>query len=426
MAILEKLKKKNILKSIGPGFITGSADDDPSGIATYSQTGAMYGLSLLWSALFMLPMLYVVQEMSARISFVTGKGISKVIKTYYNPMYVYIIVSILTVANIINIGVDLGAMANSVRLFIPINFYILIIFFTVLIISLEVFIAYKKYVNILKFLCFFLLAYVFTGFIIQPNWLNVLKATVVPSLQFSKSYLYIVVGLLGTTISPYMVFWQSSEEIEEEKKDKLITYRRGIPSVGKKLIKGIKLETFTGMLYSEIMTWFIIITSALTLNVHGITNITSSSQAASELLPLVHSFPNAGLLTELIFALGIIGTGLVAIPTLAGSISYAVSDAFNIKEGLEYKFKSAKRFYLIITIATVIGMAINFIHINSYQALIFSAFLNGVLNIPILIFITVIGNRKSILGGFTNSVFTNIVSVITILLVSLAFIFSVY
>ncbi len=416
----KKFGLKNTLKVVGPGVITGAADDDPSGIATYSQTGAQYGFGLLWTAVFMLPMMYVVQEMAARIGIVTGKGIAKNIKLHYTKALLYPIVLLLLIANIINLGTDLGAMAAATQLLIPIDFKFLTIIFTLIILFLEIFTSYRQYAKILKWLALSLFAYILTGLFIQNNWLKVLKFSIVPNIQFNFSFLFLIVGVLGTTISPYMMFWQANEEIEEEKTHHILPKSGGIPHVGIRYIGKMRLDTLLGMLFSEITTWFIIVTTAATLNMHGITDIQTASQAAQALEPLVHTFPYAGTIAKVLFSLGIIGTGLLAVPIFAAGASYAICEVFDLQEGLDRKFSQAKAFYLVILIATIVGLSINIIGINPIKALVYTAVINGIISVPLIGMILLITNNKKIMGGFTNHIWTNIIGITTFIIMGLA------
>ncbi len=400
--ILEiKHKFNRFLRILGPGLITGAADDDPSGIATYSQTGAQFGYGQLWTALFMLPLQVATQEACARIGAVTGKGLVAVIKENYSKKIVYGAVLLVLLANTINIGADLGAMAAATQLLIPLNFAFLTIFFTASVLILEIFTSYKVYASILKWLSAVLLSYLITVFIVEEPWIQILKATFVPHIEFNFPFLFIITGVLGTTITPYMFFWQASEEVEEEKE---IGLRKedGRPKISKKFIKNLRLDNFFGMFLSEVTTWSIIVVTATVLFTNGITNINTSADAAYALEPLVRTFPNAGFLAKVIFASGILGLGLLAVPVLAGSASYAVSEAFNWKEGLNLKLRKAHGFYGIITIATLIGLLINFININPVKALVYAAVLNGVVAVPLIFLIGRIAQNEKIMGEYKS------------------------
>ena len=400
---MEKEEKKirhkfsRFLRILGPGLITGAADDDPSGIATYSQTGAQFGYGQLWTALFMLPFQTAIQEACARIGAVTGKGLIAVVKDNYGKKIVYTAVFLVLIANTINIGADLGAMAAAAALIVPLNFAFLTILFTVFMLILEIFTSYKVYAKILKWLALTLLAYPITVFIVKEPWTTLLKATFIPHIEFSFAFFFIITGVLGTTISPYMFFWQASEEVEEEK-ERHIEKVDGRPSISKSFIRNLQIDNFLGMITSEIGTWSIIVVVATVLNAHGITNISTSAQAAKALEPLVSTFPNAGFLAKLIFAVGIIGLGLLAVPVLAGSASYAVSEALSWNEGLNLKFKRAHGFYGVITIATLIGLLINFVGIDPIKALVITAVINGIVAVPLIFLIAKIAQNEHIMG----------------------------
>lgn len=414
-------KIKKWLKVLGPGFITGAADDDPSGIATYSQTGAQFGYGQLWTAIFMLPLMVAVQEACARIGAVTGKGIAGVVKEHYGRNLLMGVVLLVAIANTINIGADIGAMAAAANLIIPLPFTIITLLFTALMLVLEIFTSYKEYSKILKWLGLSLLAYPITALIANHDWLTTLKATFVPHMEFSVGFLFIITGVLGTTISPYMFFWQASEEVEEEKEEKRLPESgEGTPRISKSFIRHLRVDTFIGMLASEIATWFIIVVGAATLHTHGITNILSAADAAKALEPLVHGFPFAGTLAKIIFTVGIIGLGLLGVPVLAGSASYALSEAFNWRTGLNLKLKKAHGFYGVITIATLVGLIINFIGINPFQALVYTAVFNGITAVPLIFVIARISNNKAIMGDHKNGLLSNVVLMITFVIMALA------
>lgn len=403
-----------LLKILGPGLITGAADDDPSGIATYSQTGAQFGYGQLWTAIFMLPLQAAVQEACARIGAVNGKGVAAVVKEHYSKKILYAIVILVLVANTINIGADIGAMAAATKLIIPINFALLTLGFTAFMLILEIFTSYKAYARILKWLCLSLIAYPLTLFIIHAPWGEIIKATFIPHVEFSFQFLFIITGVLGTTISPYMFIWQASEEVEEEQEKNLIGWDKK-PRIGRFFMKNLRLDNFIGMFFSEVATWAIIVTTATVLNAHGVTNIATSADAAKALEPLVRTFPNAGFLAKLLFASGIIGLGLLAVPVLAGSASYAVSEAFSWHEGLSLKLKKAHGFYGVITIATLIGLFINFVGIDPIKALIFTAVINGVVAVPLIFVISLVANNKKIMGEYTSGLLSKTLVWVTFL-----------
>jgi NRAMP (natural resistance-associated macrophage protein)-like metal ion transporter len=389
-------KIKKFLKIFGPGIITGAADDDPSGIATYSQTGSQFGYGQLWTVILLLPFMTAIQEACARIGAVTGRGIATIIKENYSRKILYGAVALVVLANTINIGADLGAMAAAAHLVLPISFIILTLLFTVIILLLEIFISYKKYAKILKYLAFSLLAYPLTLFLVKEPWGTLLKATFTPHIELSFAFLFIITGVFGTTITPYMFFWEASEEVEEERARHL--FKHGEVQVTKSFLKALRIDNFIGMLSSEIATWCIIVVAATVLHANGVTNIGTASDAARALEPLVHTFPYAGFLAKLIFAIGIIGLGLLAVPVLSASASYAVAETFNWKESLNLKLKRAHGFYGVITIATIVGLMINFIGIDPIKALIYAAVFNGVAAVPLIFIIAKIASNEKIMG----------------------------
>ncbi|MGB9124052.1 MAG: divalent metal cation transporter [Nitrosotalea sp.] len=415
-------KVKSFFKILGPGWITGAADDDPSGIATYSQAGAQFGFATLWMALFMLPMMFVIQEICARIGLVTGSGLSGIIKKKYSKKTVYPIISLLLIANTINIGADIGAMSASVKLVFPfLPIVVVTILFTALITCAEIFIPYKKYVTILKYLALSLLAYMITAFIVGQNWTQILIASIVPHFEFTPSFAMLFVAIFGTTISPYLFFWQASEEAEDNVvKNKIKNIGEGTPKIDNREIKVMRKDVAIGMAFSQMVMWFIIITTAGTLHAHGVTDIATADQAAQALEPLVHTFPHSGELAKIIFAFGVIGVGLLAIPVLAGSSAYALSEQLGWKQGLGKKFKQAKGFYLIIAASTVIGLWINFSNIDPIKALIYAAVINGVIAVPLLVLIVKTGNDKKILEGRTSGKKTNVIGWITVAVMGFA------
>jgi len=384
------------LTLLGPGLTTGAADDDPSGIATYSQTGAQFGYGQLWTALYMLPFMSAVQEACARIGLVTGKGIAAVVKEHYSKPVLYSVVSLVVIANTINIGADIGAMASAAALLVPVPFVVLTLIFTATILILEIFTNYKVYSKILKWLALALLAYPITVFIVHQPWLTILKATVIPHFEFSFAFLFIITGVLGTTISPYMFFWEASQEVEEQKEKH--PSQSGEPVVTKLTLHRMRLDNNIGMIISEITTWCILLVGATVLHQSGVKDVKTAADAAKALEPLVHSFPNAGFLAKLIFSIGIIGLGMLAVPVLSGSAAYAVSEAFNWDASLNFKLKQAHGFYGVITIATIIGLTINFVGIDPVKALVYAAVLNGVAAVPLLFLILKIARNEKIMG----------------------------
>jgi NRAMP (natural resistance-associated macrophage protein)-like metal ion transporter len=394
-----KPKRNKFLKFLsilGPGLTTGAADDDPSGIATYSQTGAQFGYGQLWTALYMLPFMMGVQEACARLGLVTGKGIAAIVKQHNSAKILYSVVGLVLIANVINIGADIGAMAAAAKLIIPFPFAVWTLLFTACILILEIFTTYKVYARILKWLALSLLAYPITVFIVQMPWLTVLKATFIPHIEFSFAFFFIITGVLGTTISPYMFFWETSQEVEEVKEKNWI--KNGLPSIRKSNIRAMRIDNNAGMIISEITTWSILVVAGTVLHNSGVTNIETAADAAKAIEPLVHSFPHSGYLSKVIFSIGIIGLGFLAVPILSGSAAYAVAEAVNWESGLNLKLKKAHGFYGIITIATIIGLIINFVGINPVKALVYSAVLNGIAAVPLIFLIIKISSNEKIMG----------------------------
>lgn len=387
------------LKILGPGIVTGAADDDPSGIATYSQAGAQFGFVMPWTMLFTLPLMTAVQEACMRIGAVTGKGLAAVVREHYPKKILYPIVLLVVCANTLNIGSDIGAMAASTRLIIPgISFSVLTVGFAILIIFLEILIPYRTYIRILKWLAMSLFAYFITAFLIAVPWIDVLKSTLIPQIQFNRSFLYIIVGIFGTTISPYLFFWQTSNVVEDSIAKHKIPQSGGIPKLTKSYLKNLRIDNAVGMLFSNITAWFIIVVGAVVLNQNGVTNINTAADAARALEPLVHTFPNAGFLAKLIFSIGIIGIGLQSIPVLAGSSAYAVAETFSWREGLFRKFKQSRNFYFVIIVGTLVGLVFNFIGFDPIKALIFTAVFNGIAAVPLIYFITRLSSRSDVMG----------------------------
>lgn len=408
-------KSTKYMKKMGPGIITGAADDDPSGIATYSQTGAQYGTRLIWLSAWTLPLMAIIQEMCARIALVTGRGLAANIKKVFSRKILYICTVLLFIANTFNIGADIGAMAKAFELIYPkIDFNFLVVLFGLLVLALEIIIPYKKYVQYLRWFVLSLLAYIATGLIIDMHWATLLKDTIIPHMSFDKNEIFLITGILGTTVSPYLFFWQTSEEIEEEivEGKTSIKERRG---TNKQEINKMRKDVWFGMFISNLVMFFIIAVCANTLFVNGITNIGTADEAAQALAPL------AGNSSMLLFAIGIIGTGLLAIPVLAGSTAYAISESFGWKEGLYRKYKSAQSFYWVIIISIIIGIIMNFLNINPVKGLIYAAVLNGIVAPVILIFIVRISSSKKIMGEYKNSFITKSIGwIITIFMATTA------
>ncbi|HEV2613459.1 MAG TPA: Nramp family divalent metal transporter [Gammaproteobacteria bacterium] len=392
---------KKFLRRFGPGVVTGAADDDPSGIATYSQTGAQFGYGQLWTAIFMLPLLVAIQEACARIGAVSGKGLAGVIKENYGRRVLYFSVALFLIANTINIGADIGAMAAAANLILPINFAILTLVFAIITLILQIFVPYKAYAGYLKWLCLTLIAYPITVLMVHEPWWTIIKATFVPHLEFNFQFLFIITGLLGTTITPYLFFWQTSMVVEEERERTAHSPNSG-HRVSWRAIRRIRIDNFVGMLISEIVAWAIIVVTATVLHTNGITDIKTSADAARALEPFVQTFPHAGYLAKLIFAIGIIGLGLIAVPIMAGSAAYAVSETFNWQSGLNLKLKNAHKFYGVITLSTIAGLVINFVGIDPIKALVYSAVLNGIVAVPLIFLIGLIAKNENIMGKYKS------------------------
>ena len=408
---------------LGPGVVTGAADDDPSGIATYSQAGAIYGYGLLWLFPIMFPLLLAVQESCARIGAVTGQGLAALLKKHYSKKVLYSAVLLVVVANTVNIGADLAAMAATMNLLLPgIPYAALAIFFAIVCVVLQITVPYKQYARILKWLAIALFAYPVTAFLVGQPWGEVLTRTFVPQVSINTDTIYIIVGILGTTISPYLFFWNTSEVVEDEvEKHRIaISSGNGVPRISKRFIKNIRIDNVVGMSLAAVSAWFIVVACASVLNAHGITEINTAADAASALEPLVQGFPHAGLIAKLLFAVGIIGIGLLAVPVLAGSSSYAICEALSLREGYYRKFNKAKAFYGIIALATVAGLIINFMNIDPIQALIFTAVFNAVASVPLLWMIYRVGNNREIMGEYKNRKWSNAGIMAAFLLMALA------
>jgi NRAMP (natural resistance-associated macrophage protein)-like metal ion transporter len=394
---------KRFSKLIGPGVITGIADDDPSGIATYSQTGAAFGLTQLWLALYTYPFMVAIQEMCGRIGMVTGKGLAGIIKSNYSKPVLYFAVLLLVIANTINIGADLGAMAESLRLITPLSFFLSLILILAFTVFGTVFIPYNTYVKVLKWLALSVGAYIVTALLIKHDWGLIVKSLLVPHIEWNREFILNVTAMLGTTISPYLFFWQATQEVEEEVAHKKIRFfGRGVPKINNKDLKEMRKDTLIGMGVSNLVTFFIIITSASALHGSGITGIASATQMATALEPLLGPFA----LT--IFCIGILGTGLLAVPVLAGSLGYAVAESFGSTEGLARKFKEARGFYSVIIAALIVGALINLFNIDPIALLYYSAAANGMLAAPLMVLILLIANNKKILGDKTNGRWSNV------------------
>ncbi|MDQ3099192.1 MAG: divalent metal cation transporter [bacterium] len=399
---------------LGPGLITGAADDDPSGIATYSQAGAQYGFQLIWLAGLTFPLMSVVQEMCARIGLVTGRGLAGTIRINYPQKVLYVCTALLFIANTLNLGADFGAMAQAVELVFPgLNFYVLVIFFGVLCLLLQVYTSYEQYAKYLKWMALVLLSYVFSALLISIDARELLKATFIPSMTFSRDQIFLITAILGTTISPYLFFWQTSQEIEEEilKGKTSVKLREGAT---KDEISHMRIDVWSGMFISNMVMFFIIAACAATLYSNGIYSVTSAADAALALKPI------AGEFTFILFAIGIVGAGLLAVPVLAGSAAYTFAETFNWKSGLYRKLTDAPAFYGVIIVSMVIGMAINFFGFDPIKVLIYSAVVNGLVAPVVLVLIVQIAGNKRIMGRHVNGWFTQSIGWLVVTIMTVA------
>ena len=406
---------RSFWKKLGPGLITGASDDDPSGIATYSQAGAQYGLSTLWTALITFPLMAAIQEMCARIGLVTAKGLTGTLRDHYSRPILYLMVLFSFPAIVMNIGANIagmGAVGNLLIPTVPAAFFS--IGFTALLFVLIIYLPYRKFAAILKYLCIVLLVYLIVPFLYKQDWLAILKGALIPKITFDKKYISILVGILGTTLSPYLFFWQATMAAEDNihKRKKII--------IDKKILDDIKQDVDFGMLFSNIVMFFVILTSGTVLFNGGIHNIETVEQAAMSLRPL------AGDAAYLLFAIGVIGTGLLAIPVLCGSLSYIITESFGWKRGLDKKFHQAKAFYVVAGMSLVLGLLINYVGISPIKALLWSAILYG-LTAPVLIAIILhIANNKEVMGEFTNNKFSNLLGFAALILMTIAALALIY
>lgn len=409
-------KLQNYWKLLGPGLTTGAADDDSSGIGTYSQTGAGYGFKFLWLAPFSFPLMAVVQEMCARIGLVTGRGLAGNIKRFF-PRWVLILCTLLLfVANTFNIGADLGAMSEALRLFWPgLNYFLLIVVIAAVILAMQIFMSYERYAKYLKWLALVLFSYVLATLLIKGlDWHAIFMASIKPSFSFTKDQILIVTGALGTTISPYLFFWQTSQEVEEAIADGEKSVESRVEAVSDENITDMRIDIWSGMFLSNLAMFFIIAACGATLHIAGITNIESAAQAAAALRPL------AGDYAYLLFAIGIIGVGALGIPVLAGSSSYAFAESFGWKQGLHYKLRQAYAFYGIIIISLIIGVLMNLFGLNAMKALVYSAIMNGCVAPIVLILILLISSSKKVMGERANGWPAKIIGGIATLLMVVA------
>jgi NRAMP (natural resistance-associated macrophage protein)-like metal ion transporter len=384
------------LDELGPGLITGAADDDPSGISTYSVAGASFGYTTLWTALISFPLMAAVQLMCARLGMVTGCGLATVIRTRYPRWVLWLACSLVIVANIFNIGADLGGMADAMQMMSGIRAYYWTPLFAALIIALLMWTSYGTMARVFKWLTLVLFAYVITAFLAHPNWAAVLRATFIPHLEWTRDYLAVLVGILGTTISPYLFFWQAAQEVEEDRQrgKATVAERRGSTNLELRIAQK---DVITGMLLSNLVMYFLILTTGATLHVHGVTHIQTAKQAAEALLPL------AGKGAYLLFTLGLVGTGMLAVPVLAGSSAYAIAEAAKWRSAtLSVKPQRARKFYAVIAIAIVVGLALDFAGFNAVKMLFWSAILNGLLAPPLVVMVVLLTSDRKVMGSRTN------------------------
>ncbi|HSX04897.1 MAG TPA: divalent metal cation transporter [Candidatus Saccharimonadales bacterium] len=408
-------KAKDYWYMLGPGLTTGASDDDPSGIATYSQVGAQFGFRMLWLSLWTFPLMSVVQEMCARIGLVTGRGLAGNIRAYYSRRVLRLCTLLLFAANAFNIGADLGAMAKGVQLLNPrLNFSLLVIAFTLLSMMLQIFTPYVRYAKYLKWLAMVLLSYVISSILAHIHWSTALHDTLLPHMAFNKDTLLLICAVLGTTISPYLFFWQTSQEVEEQILQGKTTLRERQSATSPMEVKSMRIDVWTGMFLSNLVMFFIIAACGGVLFPHGVTHITSAAQAAEALRPF------AGNATSFLFAIGIIGTGMLAIPVLAGSSSYAIAESFKWREGLYRRLNQAYAFYGIIIVSMLVGLGLNFVGLDPIKALIYSAVANGLVAPFILFFIVRISSNKEVMGHWRNRPLTSVIGWLTTLIMAAA------
>jgi NRAMP (natural resistance-associated macrophage protein)-like metal ion transporter len=399
-SVLDPSKRHGLhrfLDELGPGLITGAADDDPSGISTYSVAGASFGYATLWTALLSFPLMAAVQLMCARLGMVTGCGLASVIRTRYPRPVLWLACSLVIVANIFNIGADLGGMADAMQMMSGIRAYYWTPMFAALIIALLMWTSYTTMARVFKWLTLVLFAYVITAFLAHPKWAAVLQATLIPHVEWTKDYLAVLVGILGTTISPYLFFWQAAQEVEEDRErgKTTVAQRRGSTNLELRIAKK---DVITGMLLSNVVMYFLILTTGATLHAHGVTQIETAKQAAEALLPL------AGKGAYLLFTLGLIGTGMLAVPVLAGSSAYAIAEAAKWRSAsLCARPQRARKFYAVIAIAIVVGLVLDFAGFNAVKMLFWSAILNGLLAPPLVVMVVLLTSDRKVMGSRVNS-----------------------
>lgn len=391
-----------ILARLGPGLITGASDDDPSGIGTYTQAGASLGFATLWTAIVTLPLMVVVQHICAKIGMCSGRGLAGVLHRYYPRWILYPVVIGLVVANTINAGTDIQAISAAINMFVPLPIWSMVVPIALAIVALQIWGSYRLIVYIFKWLTLSLFAYVIAAFLARPDWAKVLYATFLPQFSLDSNFVTTLVAILGTTISPYLFFWQASEEVEEEKSEgrTSIAKRKGASDAE---LLDEKWDTVTGMLFCNLVFYFVILAAASTLHPAGVTEIQSATEAAQALRPL------AGNAATILFAIGLIGAGLLAVPVLTGSAAYAVAETFGWRSGLDEKPRHAKKFYAVIAVSTLIGVLIDFMGINPISALFWTAVINGVIAPPLLLVVMLVSNDERVLGDRANGIWTNIV-----------------
>jgi len=407
-------QNKSFWQKLGPGLVTGAADDDPSGIATYTQVGAGFGYSLLWSTFLTFPLMVGIQMVSARIGRVTGHGLAANIRRRYPRWLLYSLICSVVIANTINIGANIGAMGMALKLLIGGPAHLYAVMFALTSLVLQIFIPFSRYAPILKLLTLSLFTYVGTVFVVEVRWNEVFYNTVMPSISFKADYAVAVVAVFGTTISPYLFFWQASQEVEEQRATDGEEPLKKAPEQAKANLDRIRIDTYVGMGFSNLIAFFIMLTAAVTLNFHGVTHIQTAAEAAEALRPV------AGEFAFLLFSMGIIGTGLLSLPVLAGSAAYAVAESFNWRIGLERKLVEARGFYMILTIATLLGVILNFTPIDPIDALFWSAVINGVIAVPIMAVMMLMAVRSDVMGQFVISAHLRILGWLGTIVMALA------
>jgi len=402
----EKNPVKRFFKMLGPGLITGASDDDPSGIGTYAQAGAALGYTPLWLALITLPLQWTVQFICAKVGMVTGMGLARVLQKHYSRPLLYLVVAGLVIANTLTAGVDIGGIAAAINLLIPMPITVMIVPIAIIILVLQIWCSYRLIASIFKWLTLALFAYILSAFFARPDWHEVLKGTFIPTLRFDSNFLAILVAVLGTTITPYLFFWQADQEVEEEISmgRRTLRQRKGAT---KAELKYANWDVAVGVLFSNVVMYFIILATAATLHKAGKIDIQSATEATQALRPL------AGDAAYILLALGLIGAGFLCVPILTGSSAYAIAEALGWKHGLDEKPRRAKLFYGVIAVSTMIGILINFIGINSIKALVLAAVINGFLAPPILVVIMLVANNKAVLGRDVNGPLANVMGWIT-------------